>query len=84
MREIPSLQNEANNSHCEFSVGMIKNSDGGIVPRVVRRHIFYFLSRDGHTGICEVIGTTTMVGIIWMLKSSELTESMIVRVILIE
>ena len=55
--EILSLQNEPDNSHDQFSVTVIKNSVVvGHVPRAVSRLIFYFLSRVGRTGVCEVIG----------------------------
>ena len=57
MGEILSLQNEPNNSHDRFSVAVIKNSVVvGHVPKAVSRLIFYFLSRVGHTVVCEVIG----------------------------
>lgn len=46
--EILSLQNEPDNTHYQFSVGH--------VPKAASRIIFHFLSRDGHTGICEVNG----------------------------
>ena len=51
------MENEPDNSYYHYSVAVIKNSTVvGHVPQVVSRLIFHFLSRDGHTGVCEVIG----------------------------
>lgn len=55
--EILSLKKEADNSHYQFSVAVVKNDTVvGHVPRPASRLIFHFLSRDGHRGFCEVTG----------------------------
>ena len=57
MEEILSLKNEPDNSHYQFSVPVLKSDIVvGHVHWSVSRLIFHFLTRDDHSGFCEVIG----------------------------
>ena len=83
----PTIGEIPDNSYYQFSVAVIKNRVVvGHVPRVVSRLIFHFLSRYGHTGVCEVIGNRlnrgSNLGI--AVKSPVFTDSMVVRDILID
>ena len=42
---------------------MKSNSVAGHVPKEKSRPVYYFLSRDGHTGFCETRGMPTNRGI---------------------
>ena len=56
--EILLLQNEPETgSQYQYSVAVVKNAVVvGHVPRPISRIVFHFLNRDGHSGVCEVIG----------------------------
>ena len=55
--ELLCLKNEAENSHYQFSVAVLKNDTVvGHIPRLASSLIFHFLSTGGHRGYCEVTG----------------------------
>ena len=55
MGDVLSMKQEPENSCDRFAVAVMKN--GKVVcqvPRRERRAVYFFLSRDGHRGFCEV------------------------------
>ena len=62
--DVLSLKPEPENFRDRFAVAVMKNNSVVVhVPKVKSRPVYYFLSRDGHTGFCEVTGMPTNRGV---------------------
>ena len=58
------LKQEPDNCRDKFAVAILRNGRVvGHIPKTVSRTVYFFLNRDGHSGLCEVTARLTNCGV---------------------
>lgn len=62
--EVLSLKQEPDNCRDRFAVAVLRNGRVvGHIPMSVSKTVYFFLNRDGHSGLCEVTARPTNRGV---------------------